>query len=341
MENGIFAGLPERDENHKKNDRGRLAFREIFTDPLFIVREEMENDYGVDMCIEALVNNGKSPSNIRVYVQLKSSNKDANIDGTYSYKVALSNFNYLMNNPCSFYTFYSLKENRFYYRFADDIFAEYNVKGNGWKRNKTLTVNFRDRIDNGALQLIHEHIIQTSIMFKELRIQMSKSNVKPGAKFVYGEWVFESSAEQFEEYMRENGQPFVYSIDENGKVILLHNFIWELNHGPIPKGYQVYHVNGNTLDNTDVNLDIIKTSEIFDIEGFQKEIEEFQAHNILAIISEGKNADIKDVLPPTSKMFNGIISELQKQGWTISDEEMTHLKEDMAEYLGICFRDAS
>ena len=71
----ILGILPERIENHVKNDKGRLAFKSLFNDPLFIVREETDNDYGVDICIEALVNEGKSPTNIRTHVQLKSSGK--------------------------------------------------------------------------------------------------------------------------------------------------------------------------------------------------------------------------------------------------------------------------
>jgi hypothetical protein len=91
--------LPKRTNEHVKNDLARNKFRQLFTDPYFIIREETDNDYGVDIYIEALVNDGESPTNIRAHVQLKSSNKDQNSKGSYSYSVSTSNLHYLLNNP--------------------------------------------------------------------------------------------------------------------------------------------------------------------------------------------------------------------------------------------------
>lgn len=34
----VLGKLPERNENHVKNDKGRIEFKELFSDPLFIVR---------------------------------------------------------------------------------------------------------------------------------------------------------------------------------------------------------------------------------------------------------------------------------------------------------------
>lgn len=113
--------LPERATGHAKNDEARRKFHELFRDPLFIVREETDNDYGVDIGIEALVNKGKSPSNIRTQVQLKSSSKMQNKDGTYSYTVARSNLNYLHNSHGAFYAFFSVSKNCFYFRNVDDV----------------------------------------------------------------------------------------------------------------------------------------------------------------------------------------------------------------------------
>lgn len=39
-----------------------------------------------------------------------------------------------------------------------------------------------------------------------------------------------------------------------GKQEMLHRIIWELCNGPIPKGYQVDHINGNRRDNRLSNL---------------------------------------------------------------------------------------
>jgi len=333
----LLGKLPERSESHIKNDMARLAFRNLLKDPLFIVREETDNDYGVDICIEALINEGKSPTNVRSHVQLKSSSKEHNTRGDYSYSISITNLNYLLNHPCSFYAFYAIQENRFYYRNAEDIYNQCSIKEN-WHEQKTVTINFEDILDKERIQLIHQQLLDTTILLKEIRLELLKGGIKPGAKFVYGELVFESSYETFEEYQSEYDVSYVYSTDENGKVIFLHNLIWESHHGPIPKGYQVYHTNRNQLDNRSNNLDIIKIVDTFDIEGFQKEIEGSQAYNVLSLIIEGSEADFKDVPPPPKSMFYRIIDELKVQGWNASHAEMTKIKRDLEEYLGMEFQ---
>lgn len=331
----ILGTLPERIENHVKNDKGRLAFKSLFRDPLFIVREETDNDYGVDICIEALINEGKSPTNIRTHVQLKSSGKRANTNGGYSYPVAISNLNYLVNHSCSFYAFYSVNEDKFYYAYADKVYLLH--QSNRSKENESITICFNEELNIDAIKLIHQNLVDTAILFKDIRIKLHEGGFKPGAKLVYGELVFESSSENFEGYLSKNKLAYAYTTDENGIVVFMHNLIWESHHGQIPRGYQVYHVNGNTMDNRSDNLDIMRTIDNFDIEGFQKEIEESQAHNILSVILEGRNADLKDVPPPPVTMFYRIVEELEKDGWSASDKEMSRIKRDMKRYLGMEF----
>jgi hypothetical protein len=112
-------------------------------------------------------------------------------------------------------------------------------------------------------------------------------------------------------------------------VIFLHNLIWENAHGSIPTGYQVYHINGNNLDNRKNNLDIKKTIESFPLEEFQVDIEEAQAYNIITLITEGPEAELKDVPPPPIIMFDRIINDLRKQGWSVTQNEMNQLKETL------------
>lgn len=331
----LLGVLPKRSESHVKNDMARLAFRNIIRDPLFIVREETDNDYGVDICIEVLINNGQSPTNIRSHVQLKSSGKEPNKNGDFSYSVSLSNLNYLLNHPCSFYSFYSIEKGKFYYCYAEDVYTQYCSDNEKWADNKTITVHFTNMLDEENIRLIHQQLLDTTIFFKDIRLTLRKGGIMPGAKFVYGELVFESSDEAFQEYQNEHNVSYVYTTDENGKIIFLHNLIWESRHGNIPKGYQVYHANNNPLDNRSDNLDIMKTVETFDIEGFQKELEEQQAFNILSLIIEGSEADFKDVPPPPTVMFNRIINELIAQGWYASEEEMMKIKKDLNTFLGM------
>ncbi|MCX7749337.1 MAG: DUF4365 domain-containing protein [Clostridia bacterium] len=329
----LLGRLPQRNETHIKNDRGRLAFRNLFTDPFFLVREEHENDYGVDICIEAIVNEGKSPTNIRTQVQLKSSNNKKNSKGYYSYNISISNLNYLVNHPCSFYAFYSIIEDKFYYCNAEDVYLQY--KAGIVNDTNSITVHFKSVIDADFIRKIHQNLIETTLLFKDIRIKLNESGLKPGTRFVYGELIFESSTEMLEDYFHKKDLVYAYTTDENGKVIFMHNLIWESHHGYIPRGYRVYHVNGNTLDNRSENLDIMKTIEMFDLEGFQKEIEESQAYNILTLIIEGRGAELKDVPPPPKAMLYEVMDALKKNGWSVNEKGMKKIKRDMEKYLGM------
>jgi hypothetical protein len=45
-----------------------------------------------------------------------------------------------------------------------------------------------------------------------------------------------------------------YKVKANGKTTATHRIIWDLHHGPIPEGYTVDHIDGNTVNNKIDNL---------------------------------------------------------------------------------------
>ena len=54
----------------------------------------------------------------------------------------------------------------------------------------------------------------------------------------------------------KNHNRLTYAVTEgeDGELIYMHRFIW----GDIPEGYDVRHIDGDTLNNTDENLELYK-----------------------------------------------------------------------------------
>lgn len=47
----------------------------------------------------------------------------------------------------------------------------------------------------------------------------------------------------------------------DGKRYLEHRYVWEQNHGPIPEGYEVHHIDKNPYNNDPSNLQLLPTNE--------------------------------------------------------------------------------
>jgi len=173
-----WSSLPQRPQEHIYSDLGVRKFSELFTDPWFIAREEAKNDYGVDVVIEALIDNGKHPTNVRSHAQVKASTKKPNADGSYSYSVSFSNLNYLLNNPNSLYIFYSVKEDRLLYCTAESAYKSYNG-------TKNVTIHFTDVLDRQVVKNIHSQIVATSMSIRDLLLSPNRRMIINPDHFVY------------------------------------------------------------------------------------------------------------------------------------------------------------
>ena len=50
-------------------------------------------------------------------------------------------------------------------------------------------------------------------------------------------------------------------INKNSKTIMLHRLIWECVNGEIPNGYEIHHIDGNKLNNSIHNLELVSIEE--------------------------------------------------------------------------------
>lgn len=176
--------LPTRTAPHVGETESREAFRGAFKDPLFIVRSEEAQDYGVDYLVEAIAA-ASHPTNVRFHAQLKASTKDDNKDGSYSYSVDRTNLNYLLNSPRSIYVFYSRETQQLFYRWAEDVFVEYEKSKPGWHDQASVTVRFADCIDGAALGSIHSSVLETARHERDLRLRMRVQGVCFSGTFTY------------------------------------------------------------------------------------------------------------------------------------------------------------
>lgn len=164
--------LPERSDEHVGEDDSRRRFGDFFKDPYFLVRDESRNDYGVDLTIEALSGAG-APTNHRAHAQLKASRKDENKDGSFSYQVARTNLNYLLNHPGSFYVFYARDDDKLFYKTAEEELRERELAGSGWQSQQTLSIRFSQVLDESTVARLRDEVVTLNRYLRTFRLGLA------------------------------------------------------------------------------------------------------------------------------------------------------------------------
>lgn len=138
--------LPKRDNNHETQEIAETAFRTAISESkCFVIQQEDRRDYGTDFQLE-VTNNGKM-TNTRVHVQLKGTKSSGTSNGAVSRRVCRKNINYLLQQPCSIYVCYHQPTKRLLFRYAEDIYREYEHRGGYWHSQKSITVSFTQLFD--------------------------------------------------------------------------------------------------------------------------------------------------------------------------------------------------
>lgn len=168
--------MPNRTAEHVGEEDSRRRFGDLFKDPHFLIREDIRNDYGVDLAVEALSDSG-SPTNFRAHAQLKASTKDANSDDSFSYPVARTNLNYLLNHPGSFYVFYARDEDQLYFKTAEAVFQEREAEGPEWRAQASLTIRFSEILDEQAVRQLRQDIVTLNRYLRAFRLGLAAQSV--------------------------------------------------------------------------------------------------------------------------------------------------------------------
>lgn len=175
--------LPETTNEHEQEENSITAFRLVMSRSNFIIRDIRQNDYGVDLNIEAKLTGGnkKYASNYLCQIQLKDKLNSAsikNMDGTYSFEVKIKSLNYLLNNPSSIFMVYLEDEEIFVWEWANEIqryALEKSLNLNSTSQ-KGLTYRFYKELNKENINRIYERIIQIGDNIKKFQKVILESN---------------------------------------------------------------------------------------------------------------------------------------------------------------------
>lgn len=140
--------FPNRDQNSELAEQSEAVFEQAVVEAQqFLIQQRDRRDYGTDFQLESKLSG--RVTNFRIHVQLKSTRKLANSDGSISISVARKNLNYMLSQPNSIYVCYHYLTRALFVRSADDIFRDAEHKGENWRSQESLTIRFYTCFDAG------------------------------------------------------------------------------------------------------------------------------------------------------------------------------------------------
>jgi hypothetical protein len=328
MTSSLHSQLPERHATHRLEGLSRQRFRSLFNDPWFIVRDEEAPDYGADLSIEALIAEGRKATNIRSFVQLKATAKPPNSKGEYKINVKISNIHYMTNSHSSFYCLYAAGSDKLYYRSSMSAFEELQRRGRIPRHKRFFAITFSEELEDQSIARLHAQMLHFAEGVKAM--EQFWANEEYG-ELTFGKYPSEPKPNKVSD-------AYAYRMDEFGNQIKLEHQLWATKIGEIPRGYEVFHKNGHTLDNRRENLGLRPIDpKRFSIAIFPTEEENAAARNIFRIILDGEAATLEEIEPPEPILFWKVIRLLQEQGMSMRREEIEAFKLDSQKLLSMDF----
>lgn len=143
--------LPKRHRNHATESKAEAAFQRLLSNSEeFVLQASDRKDYGTDCQIEVI--DRESATNVRIHVQLKGTERDANADGSVSIEIKRANLNYLLMQPHSFFACFHIPTDTLRFCSADTVIRKYEHSGQNWTQQQTLTVTFSELLTDARLK---------------------------------------------------------------------------------------------------------------------------------------------------------------------------------------------
>jgi uncharacterized protein len=149
--------FPESDGNSVLQTKSFKALEGALPADRFVLRPEPQPDAGVDWCVELRIHGRYT--GMRAHIQVKGQQVlEANLDGSISYSADVSNLNYLLNGLCPLYVLYIAQMKELRYAWVRDEVNRIEKEKPEWKRQDTVTLRFKKRLDEAGLRDIHDRI---------------------------------------------------------------------------------------------------------------------------------------------------------------------------------------
>jgi Domain of unknown function (DUF4365) len=182
-----FGPLPEGDRQDTLQQLSLKSLRNALPEDKFLFRDERADDKGVDGTLEAKVavslpaadGSVKAKTlftNCRAQAQLKSTDQEkANKNGSISYSVDTSNFNYLLNGTSPIYLLWIAPTNEIRYAWARDELQRLDVETPDWKAQQTIALRFRSVLTPQAVDEVHARILQEARLTRRITETLARS----------------------------------------------------------------------------------------------------------------------------------------------------------------------
>lgn len=160
--------LPQRSIQEELEQLSRDKLRPLFSQELFLIREETLKDKGIDLSIELRYKNVHT--NFRFIVQLKATqSKKANNDDTYSFQIETSNIQYLLNSGLpAYYITYIKQEDCFYYENLQDFVNRISQNKKLWIHQGSHTLRTAKKLDKNSISKIYQEVKERCQLSREL-----------------------------------------------------------------------------------------------------------------------------------------------------------------------------